>query len=415
MKYIPPLRIWLAAAIVAVLAGVAAIGFRTGFGALQYLFYGITDERISELASALPWWHRLLAPIAGGCVVAVVLRRFMPGARPRSIAAAIAAGEDDRPQITAREGLGAAAISALTLGAGGSAGREGPVVHLAAWIAAAISQRLGLDGTAWRVILAAAIASVTSASFHAPLAGLAFAIEIVLRRDRLTALGPAILAAVIGDGMYLLSFGDVPLFAIPPIGLPDPEPLFKTIPAGLAATVAALAFMHTLLAVEQGVASAERRGWPGWLTPVPAGLAVGIIAAIRPEVIGVGYGTTETLLLHGMASPLLVALIAAKIAATSVTLGGRFGGGIFSPCLMLGVAAGAFVATDSGGMVAGLAAAITAVLGGPVTGILMAWELTGQPWAMAYAVIAAGIAWRLGRRVTGGSIFTLQARQAGTR
>ncbi len=415
MKHLPPLRIWLIAAVVAVLAGAAAIGFRLGFGAVQYLFYGFSDERITELAAALPWWHRLLAPVAGGVIVALLLRFVVPGARPRSIAAAITAGESDVPPIHAREGIGAAAISVLTLGAGGSAGREGPVVHLAAWIASAVSRKFIIDGTGWRVILAAAIAAVTAASFHAPLAGLAFALEIVLRRDRWPALGPAILAAVIGDGMYLLWFGDVPMFQIAPIGLPDPEPLFKVIPAGLAAALAGLAFMHVLLGVEDIVGAAERRGWPGWLTPVPAGLAVGAIAAVRPEVIGIGYGTTEAILMQGMAPTLLVAIIAAKIAATAVTLGGRFGGGIFSPCLLIGVAAGAMVSADSGGSLAGLAAVVTAVLGGPVTGILMTWELTGQPWAMAYAAVAAGIAWRLGRRITGGSIFTMQQRRAGTR
>ncbi len=154
----------LVLAVLAVVIGAAAsagaIGFRLLLGGVQYIGYGFSSERVASLASALPWWQILLVPAAGGLAVGLFLRYLMPGQAPQGVPDVMEASALRGARMSLRTGLGAACVSAVSLGAGASTGREGPVVHLGATLGAWLAQRLRLSQNLSRTLLGCGVAAV---------------------------------------------------------------------------------------------------------------------------------------------------------------------------------------------------------------------------------------------------------------
>jgi CIC family chloride channel protein len=403
-------------------AAAGAIAFREAIGHVQLLFYGIRGEQLYSWAAALPWWQVLLAPAGGGLLVGLTLRFMMPGGRPQGVADVIEAAALKGGQMPIRAGLGAAVISAASLGAGASAGREGPVVHLGASLAAWLAQRLDLGTSLSRTLLGCGVASAVAASFNAPIAGVFFALEVVIGHYALRAFAPIVIAAVTGTVLSRIYFGDFPAFVV----LPHQIASFLEFPAfallGVVSAAVAVIFMWSIMVAEGVVAKIPVRPW---LRPVGGGLAVGAIGLALPQVLGVGYEATDAALKEMFSLQLLLALIVAKTAATAITLGCGFGGGVFSPSLFLGaMLGGAFglIATDvapelSSGhgayTLVGMGAVAGAVLGAPISTILMIFELTGDYAVTLAVMIATVIASVITQHVLGHSFFTWQLARRG--
>ncbi|MEE4187496.1 MAG: chloride channel protein, partial [Roseobacter sp.] len=163
------IQFWFIALAVGIAAGFAALFFRKGVNALQTYLYGTEDVRLlHSFAESLPWYLILIIPICGGLVVGIILHNFTRDGRARSVADVIhgAAMRDGR--VETRAGLASALASMITLGTGGSTGREGPVVHLAAVISTWVNRRILADGITGRDLLGCAVAAAVSASFNAP-------------------------------------------------------------------------------------------------------------------------------------------------------------------------------------------------------------------------------------------------------
>jgi CIC family chloride channel protein len=192
---------WFIALLVGIAAGFAALFFRKGIEALQQTLYGVDNIRmIHSFAESLPWFLILLIPVAGGLVVGLILHWFTPDGRVRSVADVIEGAALDNGRVEMKAGLASALASMITLGSGGSSGREGPVVHLAAVISTWVSERMNADGITGRDLLGCAVAAAVSASFNAPIAGALFALEVVLRHFAVHAFAPIVIASVGGDG-----------------------------------------------------------------------------------------------------------------------------------------------------------------------------------------------------------------------
>ncbi len=394
---------WLLALFIGIAAGLAALLFRLGIGKVQAFLYGVDDPRnLHSFAETLPWYWILLIPVLGGLLVGAVLNWFTGDGRVRSVAEVIEGAALYEGRVERRAGMGSAIASFITLSAGGSSGREGPVVHLAAVMAAWVSVRIKASGITARDLMGCAVAAAVSASFNAPIAGAIFALEVVLRHFAVRAFAPIAIASVAGTVINRLEFGNVTEFHLPVDGSLS---FYVELPAffllGLVSGLVAVVFMRAVFWSDTiaGRFYAYTR-MPRILRPALAGLILGAVAIFFPHVIGVGYETTSAaltgeLLLH---EAIIFAMI--KTFAVAVTLGGRMGGGIFSPSLMVGAMTGlafglmatALFPNVSGSetiyALAGMGAVAAAVLGAPISTTLIVFELTGD-WQTGIAVMAA--------------------------
>ncbi|MCH8001635.1 MAG: chloride channel protein [Proteobacteria bacterium] len=413
----------LLAVAIGLTAGLAAIGFRTIIDQVQRFGFGFGGEQMVTLVSALPSWRILLVPTAGGLLIGLFVHFFMPGRRPQGVAEVIEANALRGGRMPLAAGLKAALVSAVSIGAGASVGREGPVVHLGASLGAWASKRLHLGRTASRTLLGCGVAAAVAASFNAPIAGTFFALEVVVGHYALTAFAPIVIAAVIGTMVSRMYYGDFPAFILPEtttIASFWEFPAFALL--GVVCAVMAIIFMRSIMWTEDMM---DKTPVPRWARPALGGLAVGVIALVYPHVLGVGYEATDAALSELYPLGLLVALVALKMAATAISLGCGFGGGVFSPSLFIGAMVGgaygilatsAFPDLSSGHgayTIIGMGAVAGAVLGAPISTILMVFELTND-YAITIAVmIATSIASLITQQTRGHSFFTWQLARRG--
>jgi len=415
--------LWLLAIAIGVGVSAAAILFRLGIGLVQLPWLHTMSERVASAAAAQPWWVILLAPAAGGLLVGWFLHRVQPGRRTQAVADVIEARAMAGRGLDFWPGIGSAFATAVSLGSGASAGREGPVVHLGATIATSLCRLFRLPVAARKVMLACGVAAAVSASFNAPIAGVLFAHEVILGHYAMSAFVPIVISSAVGTALFRQVIGDVAAFTVPLYQMTS----YWEIPAfallGLACAAVAILFQFALIGTDY-VARGIRM--PLWLRPVVGGLMVGGIGIAFPEVLGVGYEATDRALKHDLALWLMFALLFAKTAATAITLASRFGGGIFSPSLYLGAMAGGAYGiiaasvfpelASSNGLYAilGMGAVAAAVLGAPISTTMIVFELTGG-YALSIALLlAVSIATGLTQAVHGRSFFQWQLEMRGT-
>ncbi|MFK7746485.1 MAG: chloride channel protein [Roseobacter sp.] len=417
------IQFWFIALAVGIAAGFAALFFRKGVNALQTFLYGTEDVRLlHSFAESLPWYLILIIPICGGLVVGVILHLFTNDGRARSVADVIhgAAMKDGR--VETKAGLASALASMITLGTGGSTGREGPVVHLAAVISTWVNRRILADGITGRDLLGCAVAAAVSASFNAPIAGALFALEVVLRHFAVHAFAPIVIASAAGTVINRLEFGGVTEFSLTTV---NEVQFYQELPAylilGLVSGLVAVALMRAIFLADDFGSEVQRvLHLPRWLRPPVAGAMLGGIAIFYPHIIGVGYETTF-LALDGqlmLREAIIFAIL--KTVAVAITMAGRMGGGVFSPSLMIGALTGlsfGLIATSifpevSGSIslyaLAGMGAVAAAVLGAPISTTLIVFELTGD-WQTGLAVmVAVSLSTALASQLVDRSFFLTQ-------
>lgn len=422
-------QFWIIALLIGVAAGFAALGFRLGIAALQRAVYGADDLRLASVAGQLPWWWVLLVPVAGGLAVGLILHRFTPDGRCRTVADVIEGAALEGGRVEGRAGLASALASLITLGTGGSSGREGPVVHLAATISSWVAARIKAGPMTGRELLGCAVAGAVAASFNAPIAGALFAHEVVLRHFAVHAFAPIAISAVAGTVINRLKFGGVTEFILPSgpaLGFYVELPAFMLL--GLVCGLVAWALMWSILRAESLAGKAmARTGWPRWLRPALAGALLGLIAIPFPHIIGVGYETTSAALTGKLALTEVIVFAIIKAVAVAITLGGRMGGGVFSPSLVMGALTGLAFGIIATGLVpelsgtpsiyalAGMGAVGAAVLGAPISTALIVFEMTGD-WQTGIAVMTAvSLSSALASRMVQRSFFLTQLENRGIR
>ncbi|KGM48600.1 chloride channel protein [Pseudooceanicola atlanticus] len=422
------IQFWFIALAVGIASGAAALFFRKGIEWLQAFLYRTDDiTHLHSWAGTLPWYWVLTIPILGGLVVGAILHVFTPDGRVRSVADVIQGAALNDGRVEGRAGLASAAASLITLSTGGSSGREGPVVHLAAVISSRVLHWLKADGVTGRDLLGCAVAAAVSASFNAPIAGALFALEVVLRHFAIHAFAPIVIASVAGTVINRLEFGGVTEFTLPDASMFQ---FYEELPAflllGAVCGVVAGMLMRSIFAAEDVATHIQGRiGLPRFIRPAIAGALLGMIAIWFPHIIGVGYETTSLALTGriGLWDAIVFAVI--KTVAVSITIGGRMGGGVFSPSLMVGALTGlafGLIATSifpdvSGSSslyaLAGMGGVAAAVLGAPISTTLIVFELTGD-WATALAVmVTVSISTAIGTRLVDRSFFLTQIERRG--
>nr|WP_134679001.1 chloride channel protein [Paracoccus ravus] len=421
------IEFWLIALLIGIFAGLAALVFRIGIGTLQRLAYGTDDLTMASVAGHLPWWWVLAVPILGGLAVGLILDRFTPDGRVRAVADVIEGAALEGGRVEIREGLASAAASVITLGTGGSSGREGPVVHLAGVISTLVANRIKATPVTGRELLGCAVAGAVAASFNAPIAGALFAHEVVLRNFAMRAFAPIAISAVAGTVINRMRYGGVTEFQLPAgggLGFYIELPAFMLL--GLVCALVAAGLMAGIFRAET-IANRimARTGWPRWLRPTLAGAALGMIAIPYPHIIGVGYEATSAALTGRLDLWTAVVFALVKAVAVAITLGGRMGGGVFSPALVMGALTGlAFgilataIAPHASGnetlyALAGMGAVGAAVLGAPISTAMIVFELTGD-WQTGIAVMTTiSLSTALASRMVERSFFLTQLKRRG--
>ncbi len=421
-------QFWFISLAIGIAAGFAALFFRKGIEALQAWLYGTEDvQYLHSFASSLPWYLILIIPVVGGLLTGLILHNFTKDGVVRSVADVIEGAALRDGRVSTKAGVASALASFITLSSGGSTGREGPVVHIAAVISTKVCRWIKADGITGRDLLGCAVAAAVSASFNAPIAGALFALEVVLRHFAVHAFAPIVIASVAGTVINRLEYGDVTEFMLP---AENSLIFYQELPAflllGLMCGLVAVVLMRAIFWTDDiGSALQERTGLPRWLRPAIAGVLLGGMAIFYPHIIGVGYETTSLALTGQLALNEVLIFVVLKTAAVAVTMAGRMGGGVFSPSLMIGALAGlafGLVATsifpDVSGSVtlyalAGMGAVAAAVLGAPISTTLIVFELTGD-WQTGLAVmVAVSMSTALSSRLVDRSFFLTQIERRG--
>ena len=390
----------------------------------------ILPEAFSSPAG-LPALHVVMAPVVGGAIVGILLAigsMIGWGDKPRafSVADVMKArrfpGRIRETALNLRDGLLTAAISAISLGAGASTGREGPAVHIGAVLAHQPAKWLNLDVRATRMLLGCGAAAAVSASFHAPLAGVLFAREVILQRYRIADIGPIAVSSVVAAITARSHFGSEALFAVPEITDPPvmyflATPLLGLLSAGLAM----MAIWTWSRAPEAGEQFAAQFKLPVWMLPPLGGLVLGCFALAFPQILGVGYEPTAAALAGVYGPAFMILLVFAKLAATSLCIGAHFGGGVFSPSLyigaMLGGAFGILIGMPLNEpeaalhffTIVGMGAVSGAVLGAPISTTLIVFELTSSYETAAAVLVSVSLATVLVQS-QGGALFERQVK-----
>jgi CIC family chloride channel protein len=330
---------------------------------------------------------------------------------PQIIAAIAVRGSMIRGRVAPMKAL----TTALTIGAGGSAGREGSIAQIGASLGSWIARLVGLGETDIRVLVAAGAGAGIAATFNAPIAGMFFAMEVILGAFSVRHLHTVVVASVTGAVISRSILGEELTFRLVPYSLGDPAQLLLYGVLGLLAVGFAWVFLQALDWFEVVPNRLKR-----WLRPLVLGGLVGLLGFFRPEVLGTGQVFIGRIL-RGEISYIwwILGLLAVlKAIATSATLGGKGSGGIFMPSLFIGATAGAGFAQlvapvwpttplEPGAFaLVGMAATFAAVARAPLTSILIVFETTGDYGLVLPLMVATSISTFLAGRVRPESAYT---------
>ncbi|MEM8986511.1 MAG: chloride channel protein [Pseudomonadota bacterium] len=419
-------KLWALGVFVGALAAYATLVLRLAIDSVSYVFFGAGETGLVGAASEMSFGRVWAVPVAGGVIVALLLfgaRRlgWLDSRRPHGVADVIEARAVDGRHVSFRTGLASSLITAVSLGAGASAGREGPAVHLGASIASFVSRQTGLRTVDMRTLLGCGAAAAVAASFNAPIAGVLFALEVVLGNYALSIIGPVTVASVTGALIARFHLGDFPAFAIPDYGVAGVIDTPIALALGIICGLVAAGFMSAAAAAGRiADRTAERLHTPYECLPIIGGVVVGAIGAFAPEILSVGYEATDAALQNALPLGALVAFLVLKAVATAVTLACRFGGGVFSPGLYLGAMAGAAfgivlqniapleTASPSFYAIVGMGAAGGAILGAPISTTLIVFELTGDYQMTMSLLVAVAAATLIAEATFGKSFFHAQ-------
>ena len=410
------------AVLVGAIAGIGVIFIREGIDFVQSIFLGGSSDKLIDSLLVLPWWRILLVPTLGGLMVGLFVYYLIPGRKPCGVSKVIEASVFQGGRMNFRVGIGASIASIFSIGVGGSVGREGPAIHLGATIGAWFSEKLHLTRSLSRALLGCGSAAAVAASFNAPIAGALFAHEVIVGHFAMSAFAPIVISSVVGTIVSRIYFGDAPAFEITQQSLASLWEFPAVVGLGSAGGLVAIIFMRTTMASEDLI---KKLPGPHWIRPGIGGFLLGLIALAFPHVLGVGYEATDMALNAQLPLYLLISLLFMKILSTSICIGSGFGGGVFTPSLMVGAMLGGaygivvtsiFPDLSSGPgayTIVGMGAVAAAVLGAPISTTLIVFELTDDYPLTIAVMVGVVISSIIAQQFLGKSFFNWQLERAG--
>ncbi|MBN2298050.1 MAG: chloride channel protein [Deltaproteobacteria bacterium] len=346
-------------------------------------------EKIFTLGSGVPWYLALI-PAIGGLITGLIVYTWAPEAEGHGTDAAIDAFHNKKGKIRPRVPLIKTITSAITIGSGGSAGREGPIAQIGAGFASYLATKLNLSDQERRIMLVAGMGGGIGSIFRAPLGGALFATEVLYSEAdfEYEAIIPAIISSIVGYSVFSSIVGWGALFNTPEFIFRNPlELVFYFI---LAILCSGLGYVYVKVFYGLRDSFFARLPIPKHFRPAIGGLMIGCLALVYPQVLGSGYGWVQLAIYGKMAIGLMLVLAFAKILATSFTISSGGSGGVFAPSLVIGaMLGGAFggiihqlvpgIATQPAAyIIVGMAGFFAGVANTPISTLIMVCELSGN-------------------------------------
>jgi CIC family chloride channel protein len=404
------------AVVIGLLGGLGAVAFRSFIEFVNQIAWRQGPVMLDYL-SALPWWWKVLAPAGGGLVVGFITYYVASESKGHGVPEVMEAVALKGGRIRKRVTLTELVASGITIGSGGSVGREGPIVQIGSALGSTIGQWLKLDPRRLRTLVGCGAAAGIAATFNAPVAGALFALEIILGDFGVALFSPIVISSVTATVVSRGILGDVPAFEVPTYSLVHASELFAYAGLGIMAGLAALVFIRSIDISENFF---DRIRIPGPMKTVIGGAAVGVIGIQAPQIFGVGYEAITQALHGSMIWEFMLALVVLKILAVSLTIGSGASGGVFAPSLYIGAMLGGAVGTvvqiiwptSTAGVGAyalvGMGAVVAAGTHAPITAIIIIFELTGDYKIILPLMISCIIATLLAMRIQRASIYTIK-------
>jgi len=408
-----------------------AIGAITGFGAILFhMALGqVSDFFMKSLAGFYPpvaggeggimrpdgviekRWILLLLPAVGGLLAGLIIFRWAPEAEGHGTDAVINSFHHLKGRVRSRVPFIKAVSSILTIGSGGSAGREGPVAQIGAGVGSFLATRLNLRNYERRIMLMAGAAGGIGSIFKSPLGGAIFAVEVLYRDDfESEALIPAIISSIVAYSIFCSYDGWGPLFTTPGFVFDNPVTLLFYVVLGVACAFLGVLYIKSFYGIRDHFF--RRIPLPPHVKPAIGGLLLGVLAIYFPEVLGGGYGWIQMSLNGKLAVGLMLTLCFVKIAGTSFTISSGGSGGVFAPSLYIGAMVGGVIGQISHQLfpdvitqptsfvLVGMGAFFAGAANVPISALIMVSEMARNYQLLAPMMLVSAIAYLFTKRWT---------------
>jgi CIC family chloride channel protein len=421
-------RLALAVVVVGVGAGLGAIVFRFLIIGVTRLVTGQDDYAATPGAPWVWWpavgtWFLVAAPVVGGLLYGPLVYRWAREARGHGVPEVMLAVAQNDGRIRPRVAVVKSLASALCIGTGGSVGREGPIVQIGSAIGSSLGGWLRVPGSRLRLLVACGAAGGISATFNAPIAGVFFALEIILVDFSPLSFLVVTASSAIANTVARAADGSATFLVLPAFRVGSAWEYLLYAVVGLVGGGVGVAFTKVLYGAED-LADRIWRG-PEWLRPAVGGVLLGLLLVVLPQMYGVGYPVLRQGVAGGYALGFLVVLLVGKLVATSLTLAIGGSGGIFAPSLFLGAMTGTalgdgFSLAGSAGPagaygLVGMAAVLAGATRAPITAIVIVAEITGEWDLVVPLMIAVVLATLVSRGLSRETIYTLKLTRRGIR
>jgi CIC family chloride channel protein len=400
--------------------GLGAVVFRWLIDGFTHISFDLLRDPLAFMGSS----YVLVAPALGGLLAGPLIYFFAREAKghgvPEVMEAVALRGGRIRPVVVVIKSL----ASSLSIGSGGSVGREGPIVQIGSALGSTIGQLLRLSDERIRNLVACGAAAGIAATFNAPIAGVLFALEIILGEFSVGYFSTVVISSVTASVIGRIAFGNVPAFVVPQYAMVSPWELVLYVLLGGMAGLVAVLFVRVLYWFEDFF---DAWHFPEYIKPAVGGLLVGAIGLYFPHVFGVGYKAIEDALLGKMLLSTMGLLILFKILATSLTIGSGGSGGVFAPSLFVGAMFGGTfgwlanqvlpntTAAPGAYALVGMAAVFAGAAHAPITSIIILFEMTNDYRIILPLMLATVVSTLLSQKLFRESIYTLKLTRRGIR
>jgi len=397
------------------------VGFKWAIHFVQDLAWGGWEDP-AALLSQIEWYWVVIIPAMGGLFTGLIIHFMSSEAKGHGVPEVMESIALRGGKIRARVPLAKAVASAVSIGTGGSVGREGPMVQIGAAMGSIVGQVTQVTRRKMRTFVGCGAAAGIAATFNAPIAGALFALEIILGDFGAANFIPIVVSSVSATVVSHQYIQEFQAFEVPPYTLVSPWEMIPYILLGVLTGLVAIGFIRVLYKTEDIF---DNLNIPLYVKTIIGGIGLGILALFFPHILGTGYEAVNAVMVDRLLWSTAAILVVWKLLATSLTLGSGASGGIFAPSLFLGSMAGgvlgywahllfpSITATAGAYALVGMAGVVGAATHAPLTAILIIFELTNTYQIILPVMATTIVATAVAMKIQNESIYTLKLMKRG--